>query len=67
LCSSYGHRPAPVPPAELLAKASDTVQRLHLVDGIRAADAGACVFAPNRVGTPQGCSLDYVGAFSYHP
>src|SRR4051794_38626833 len=59
-----------VPLSELLAGASYSDQWLPHLDGSRLADAAVCVFAPNRAEHPEGCSLEYVGAFSYrvvHP
>jgi hypothetical protein len=55
----------PVPLSELLAGASYSGQWLPHLDGSRAADAAVCVFAPNRVERPEGCSLEYLGAFRY--
>lgn len=61
---------SPVPLSELLAATSYSDQWLPNLDGPRLADAAICVFAPNRVGHPDGCSLEYLGAFGYrvvHP
>lgn len=61
---------AAVPLGELLARASYCDQWLPKVDGSRRADAAICVFSPNVVGNPEGCSLEYVGSFEYrveHP
>ena len=61
---------SPVPLSELLAGMSYADQWLPNLDGSRQADAAVCVFAPNRVGQPNGCSLEYLGAFGYrvvHP
>jgi len=60
----------PVPLSELLAGASYADQWLPQVDGARRADAAVCVFTPNLVENPGGCSLEYLGAFGYrvvHP
>jgi hypothetical protein len=57
----------PVPMAELLAGASYAEQWLPAVDGARRADAAVCVFEPNRVERPAGCTLEYLGAFAYRP
>jgi hypothetical protein len=54
-----------VPLSELLTQASYAEQWLPTVDGERLADAAICVFPPNQVGRPEGCSLDYIGAFEY--
>ena len=67
MCIEAIYRPAPVPLAEMLARASYADQCLAREDGTRTADAAIRVFAPNRVGTPAGCSLEYVGAFEYKP
>jgi hypothetical protein len=64
-CIECVHRPAPVPLHELLAGASYSDQWLPQLPAGRLADAAICVFAPNRVGQPEGCSLEYVGAFEY--
>jgi hypothetical protein len=67
-CIECVHRPAPAPAPlpELLAGASYSDQWLSRLPPDRRADAAVCVFAPNRVGRPEGCSLEYVGAFEYH-
>jgi len=60
----------PVPLAQLLAGASYAEQWLPRLDESRQADAALCVFTPNRVGNPGGCSMEYVGVFEYrvvHP
>jgi hypothetical protein len=60
----------PIPLADLLAEASYADQWLPGLDGSRLADAAICVFTPNRLARPEGCSLEYVGAFDYtvvHP
>jgi len=57
----------PVPQAELLAGASYWEQWLPAVDGTRLADAAICVFPPNLVENPAGCTLEYLGAFEYRP
>jgi hypothetical protein len=57
----------PVPLAELLTGASYSEQWLPAVDRTRRADAAICVFSPNRVEHPTGCTLEYVGAFEYRP
>jgi hypothetical protein len=60
--STSGH---PVPLAALLAAASYADQWLHRLDVGRLADAAVCVFAPNEVARPEGCSLEHLGAFEY--
>ena len=55
----------PVPLAELLARASYAGQWLPGVDGARLADAAVCVYAPNEVTRPAGCTLEDLGAFEY--
>lgn len=60
--SKSGH---PVPLADLLARASYADQWLHRLDVGRLADAAICVFAPNEVARPEGCTLEYLGAFEY--
>jgi hypothetical protein len=69
-CIECVHRPDPVPLCELLAEASYSDQWLPRLPAGRLADAAICVFAPNKVTQPEGCSLEYVGAFGYrvvHP
>jgi hypothetical protein len=61
------HHEKPVALETLLESSSYAQQWLPKLDGSRTADAAICVFAPNRVQTPQGCSLEYVGAFEYDP
>lgn len=59
-----------VPLSQLLAGASYSDQWLPQLDGARLADAAICVFPPNIVENPAGCSLEYLGAFPYrveHP
>jgi hypothetical protein len=56
---------APLPLSELLIGASFHEQWLPQVDGSRTADAAICVYPPNIVDDPEGCSLEYVGAFNY--
>lgn len=61
---------AAVPLGELLAGASYADQWLPQLDGSRRADAAICVFTPNVADHPEGCSLEYLGAFGYlvvHP
>ena len=55
-----------VPLGELLAGASYADQWLTGLDGSQLADAAICVFEPNRMKRPQGCSLSYAGAFPYN-
>jgi hypothetical protein len=55
----------PVPLTELLAGASYSEQWLPALDCTRQADAAICVFAPNRVVHPTGCTMEYIGAFEY--
>lgn len=57
----------PVPLSELLAAASYADQWLPQLDGTRLADAAVCVYPPNVVADPAGCSLEYLGAFEYQP
>ena len=57
----------PVPLADLLAGASYAEQWLPAVDPTRRADAAICVFEPNQVDHPAGCTLEYLGAFEYRP
>jgi hypothetical protein len=52
-----------VPLSVLLADASYSDQWLPDLDESRGADAAICVFAPNRIEDPEGCSLEYLGAF----
>ncbi len=69
-CIECVYRPAPVPLTELLAGASYSYQWLPQLPGDRLADAAIRVFAPNQLAYPEGCSLEYVGAFGYrvvHP
>ena len=59
-----------IPLAELLARASYADQWLRGLDCSRLADAAICVFAPNRIASPEGCSLEHLGAYQYsviHP
>lgn len=58
---------AAVPLSELLSRASYSDQWLPLVPDGWFANAAVCVFAPNSVARPEGCSLKYVGAFSFKP
>jgi len=61
---------AAVPLGELLAGASYADQWLPHLDRSRRADAAVCVFTPNVADHPEGCSLEYLGAFEYrvvHP
>jgi hypothetical protein len=53
--------------AKLVAKASYADQWLLQMNIDTAADAAICVFEPNRVENPRGCSLEYLGAFRYEP
>jgi hypothetical protein len=55
----------PVPLSELLDGASYSDQWLPRLDGSRLADAAICVFSPNEVERPQGCTLEYLGVFEY--
>lgn len=63
MCVECVHAPAPTPLRELLADVSYADRWLPLLPGDRLADAAICVFPPNELGTPEGCSLEYVGAF----
>lgn len=54
-----------VPLGELLAGASYSDQWLPHLDRSRLADAAICEFTPNIADHPEGCSLEYVGAFGY--
>ncbi len=58
-------RPAPL--SELLAGASYSEQWLDRLTGRRSADAAVCVYEPNEVRHPEGCSLEYCGRFEYKP
>jgi hypothetical protein len=40
-------------------------QVLGEMDDPPAVDAAVCVFSPNRVGNPQGSSLNYLGVFEF--
>jgi hypothetical protein len=55
----------PISLAELLTGASYADQWLPGLDGSRLVDAAICVFSPNRLKRPEGCSLEYIGAFTY--
>ncbi len=55
----------PVRLGELLARASYSHQWLSRLDTSRLADAAICLFSPNRPARPDGCSLEYIGAFAY--
>jgi hypothetical protein len=62
--SDTGH---PVPLSELLRGASWSDQWLSQLDGSRLADVAICVFGPNQVRNPRGCTLEYVGGFTHVP
>jgi hypothetical protein len=66
-CIECVHSFAPVSLEVLLASASYSNQWLQKLDIAGLADAGICVFAPNKVKHPEACSLKYVGAFDYKP
>ena len=66
-CIECVHRPRAIPLKELLAGASYADQWLPTLDDSRLADSAVCAFAPNVVRNPGRCSLEYVGAFHYHP
>lgn len=69
-CLECIHRPGSIPLPELLAGASYSEQWLPRLPAGQVADTAICVFAPNQVAKPEGCSLKYVGAFEYrvvHP
>src|SRR4051812_29696316 len=51
------------PLRELLHGASWSDQWVASLDENLRADAAICVFSPNRVETPEKCSLKYCGAF----
>ena len=57
--------PTVVPLTELLRDASYSQQWLTKLDQSRTADSAICVFEPNKVLNPKGCSLEYLGAFPY--
>lgn len=52
---------------ELLRDASYSQQWLSKLDPTLSADSAICVFGPNEVLNPTGCSLEYLGAFVYRP
>ena len=54
-----------VPLADLLAGASYADQWLAGLAGLQMADAAICVFEPNPMKRPQGCSLSYAGGCGY--
>lgn len=54
-----------LPLRELLLDASYSQQWLTRFDETRQADSAICVFEPNLVHNPEGCSLDYCGSFAY--
>jgi hypothetical protein len=66
-CIEAIHSEEVAPLSELLNGASFSDQWLRNLDGSRRADAAICVFTPNLVEHPQGCSLVYCGAFQYRP
>lgn len=66
-CIETIHHKKPVALETLLEGSSHAQQWLPKLDRSRTADAAICVFAPNRVQTPHGSSLEYVGAFEYDP
>ncbi|MGC4042716.1 MAG: immunity 22 family protein [Armatimonas sp.] len=55
----------PVPIATLLLGASWLGQWLPQFDGKRLADAAICVFLPNTLEHPEGCSLEYLGKANF--
>jgi len=66
-CIEAIHQEKPVALETLLEGSSYAKQWLPKLDGSRTADSAICVFAPNGVQTPHGCSLEYVGAYEYNP
>ena len=66
-CIEAIHSECPTPLSELLADASYAEQWLPHLPATRMADAAVCVFAPNEVRHPRGCSLEYCGPFEYKP
>src|SRR5947209_12238371 len=64
-CIEAIHSERPLPLAKLLAGCSFSERWLPQVDGSLTADSAICVFPPNVLGNPYGCSLTYVGAFTY--
>src|SRR3954467_752650 len=53
---------SPTPLAEILARFSYADQWAVNVSESRLADSVICIFEPNEVRNPKGCSLEYCGA-----
>jgi immunity protein 22 of polymorphic toxin system len=56
---------AAVPIATLLSRSSWAEQWLEYLPAELSADAALCVFEPNRLARPEGCSLTYLGKFEF--
>src|SRR5687767_643052 len=66
-CIEAIHSEHPIELAELLSAASYANEWLPCDVSGGVADSAICVFEPNMLESPQGCSLDYFGAFDYEP
>ena len=66
-CIEVLHSEAPIDVTELLSEASYSNEWQPRVSSSRVADSAICVFEPNTLRHPRGCSLDYLGAFEYEP
>jgi hypothetical protein len=66
-CIEALHSEHPISVAELLAPVSYSNEWLPHLSDDEVADSAICVFEPNLLETPRGCSLDYYGAFEYKP
>ena len=56
-----------LPLAQMLEGASYGEQWLHRLPAEAKANVVICVFSPNRVSTPEACTLPFIGQFSYIP
>ena len=56
-----------LPLAQMLEGASYGEQWLHRLPAEAKANVVICVFSPNRVSTPEACTLSFIGQFSYIP
>src|SRR5688572_238444 len=64
-CIEAIHEERAIPLRHLLAGTSYADQWLALVSASVIADSAICVFSPNRLVTPERCSVQYVGAYEY--
>jgi len=65
MCIEAIHKGQVLPLSALLEGASYWEQWLKHVDTTKKADAAICVFEPNIVKHPTGCSMEYCGVFDY--